>query len=119
MPLTKDQVSGSEVMDPMLNAAGLNKNPPTIKNLGNDPLTLKLKFDPMIGEVQKKVINRFDATFMGYTQDPIMAGSWYTFPTTTKLERCHATQIDFSVTPGELVTTDIYKGKVYVTVVDP
>jgi len=118
-PLTKDQVSGNEVMEPMPNAAGLNKNPPTIKNLGNDPLRLKLKFDPMIGEVQKKVIDRFDATFMGSTKDPIMAGSWYTFPTTTKLERCHATQIDFSVTPGELVTTDTYKGKVYVTVVDP
>jgi len=117
-PLTKDTVSGNEIMDSMLNPPGMNNNPPTIKNLGNDPLTLKLHFDPMVGDTQSKIINEFDATFMGKSIDPIMASEWVDF-LPEKLERCHWTQIDFSVHPGTLVTSDTYTGALQITVMDP
>ena len=122
-PLTMDTVSGNEVMEPMPNPAGENANPPTIKNLGNDPLSLKLHFDPMIGMVQGKEITIFDATFMGTMIDPIPACTWVDWvndvPAPCKLERCHHTQIDFSVHPPATVTTDVYMGKVHITVIDP
>jgi hypothetical protein len=118
-PNITDTVSGNEIMEPMPNAPGENNNPPTIKNLGNDPFTLKLMYDPMIGTTDLKVIDKFDATFMGVSIDPMDAGTWYTWPTTAKLERCHATQIDFSVHPSSLVTTDTYVGALHLTIVDP
>jgi hypothetical protein len=125
-PLTMDTVSGNEVMEPMLNPPGENANPPTIKNLGNDPLSLKLHFEPMIGVVQGKEITDFDATFMGVMIDPIPACTWVDWVndvdpavSPVKLERCHETQIDFSVHPPSTVTTDTYKGKVHITVIDP
>ena len=118
-PLVKDTVSGNNIMEPMNPAApGTNKNPPTIKNLGNDPLSLKLYFDPMVGDTQKKIINVFDASFMGKTIDPIPASTWVDF-LPQKLDRCHMTQIDFSVHPGTLVTSDTYTGTVHLTVIDP
>lgn len=117
-PLVKDTVSGNEIMEPMTKPAGENNNPPTIKNMGNDPLSLKLYFDPMVGDTQGKTINEFDATFMGETIDPIPACTWVdSFP--QKLERCHMTQIDFSMHPGTLVTLDTYTGTVHLTVIDP
>jgi hypothetical protein len=125
-PLTKDTVSGNEVMEPMLNPPGENPNPPTIKNLGNDPLSLKLHFDPMVGVVQGKEITVFDACFMGVMIDPIPACTWVDWVndvdpavSPVKLERCHHTQIDFSVHPPDTVTTDTYKGKLHITVIDP
>ena len=125
-PLTMDTVSGNEVMEPMLNPPGQNPNPPTIKNLGNDPLSLKLHFDPMVGDIQGKEITVFDACFMGVMIDPIPACTWVDWVndvdpavSPVKLERCHETQIDFSVHPPSTVTTDTYKGKLQITVIDP
>ena len=116
-PNITDTVAGNEILDPMLLTPGTNDNPPTIKNLGNLALTLKLTYDPMVGSTYGKVINKFDATFLGHQIDPMDAGTTYTWPASPKLERCHHTQIDFSVHPGPEVTTDTYTGALHLTVV--
>ena len=122
-PLTKDTVSGNDVMEIMPNPPGQNPNPPTIKNLGNDPLSLKLHFDPMVGVNQGKTIDSFDAIFMGVEIDPIPASTWVDWVNDVavpqKLPRCNETQIDFSVHPPATVTTDVYKGALHITVIDP
>lgn len=109
-PCKQDWVSGNDVMEPF------GANPPTIKNLGNDPFTLVLHFDPMVNE-QGKTIEEFDATFMGETIEPIMASDWVTF--TNKLERCQATEIDFSVHPPYTATSGTYWGNVTISIADP
>jgi len=124
-PLVTDTVSGNETMDPMTQPAGKNNNPPTIQNLGNDPLSLKLHFTEMVGKVQGKKITQFDATFMGYTIDPITASTWVDWTkagpggTAVKLTQCHKSQLDFSIHPPNTITSDSYSGKINITVVDP
>jgi hypothetical protein len=117
-PLTTDTVPGDEILDSMdLAAPGTNDNPPTIKNLGNDSFRLKMLYDKMVGTVYKKEIDKFDATFKGVHKATMNAGTWYTWPVDAYLERCHHTQIDFSIHPSAEVTTDTYEGALHITVV--
>jgi hypothetical protein len=109
-------ISGNDVMETMLEAAGANDNPPTIKNLGNDPLSLKVMFDEMVGSQFGKKITSFDCVFMGIPIDPMAAGTEYSWEDLAYLERCHEYQIDFSIHPDSTIVADTYSGMANISI---
>jgi hypothetical protein len=109
-------ISGNDVMEVMLGAAGTNDNPPTIKNLGNDPLSLKVTFDEMVGSSFGKKITSFDCVFMGIPIDPMAAGTEYSWTELAYLERCHEYQIDFSIHPDSTIVADTYSGMANISI---
>lgn len=96
-------------------------NAPTVKNIGNTGMGLKIKFSEMVGESEIKIIDKFDAKF---GCDPahlknipvIKANEWVDFGTGSYQVLCanELGKLDLSVHPPSVLPADNYSGKFWV-----
>ena len=110
-PGLKDVVSGNLIWDvPPDNA-------PTVRNVGNDGMGLKLIFSPMVGQNWGKIITTFDACF-GKTPatleciDPIAADTCTEFGAGENQVLCSDEdgKLDLSIHPPGILPADTYTG---------
>jgi hypothetical protein len=89
---------------------------PTIKNIGNIPIRIKVHFTEMIGTEFGKLIEDFDASFhpLVGTKEKLLlkACEWGIF--NQCLELCHTEKLDFSVHAPLGTPTDSYTGLVHI-----
>jgi hypothetical protein len=90
-----------------LNFSPPNDTKPTVKNVGNVPMTLSLLFSKMIGQNQQKEIIEFDAQLDAEQIPVINAGIPVTF--THTLGSNVLGQLDLSIHPGS-IPADNYLG---------
>jgi hypothetical protein len=105
-----DMVSGDLTFAPPASTA------PTVKNVGNDGMGLKLLFSEMKGPL-KGVITSFDAKFGRSAAtlqsiDPIAAGTWAEFDANAARILCanEVGKLDLSIHPPSPLVPDTYTG---------
>ncbi|MDD4876466.1 MAG: hypothetical protein PHQ86_04970 [Dehalococcoidales bacterium] len=86
---------------------------PTVWNIGNDPAHIMLHATPMIGAVQGKPIEDFDAFMLGERVE-FKAGVDTIIPSI--LPPCTPTQIDFSLHPPYGTPQDSYSGTMTISI---
>lgn len=86
---------------------------PSVKNTGNTNMYLSLRYDRMLGDALKKVIDVFDAKLNAQTYDPIPAGTTVCF-NDEPLGSNEVGQLDLSIHPGS-VPADTYRGRLYLS----
>ena len=111
-PGARKQVAGDARFDP---AGGVV---PTLMNIGNDGMGLKLRFSAMVS-ASRGSIDEFDSCFgrtdtMMQCLNPIRAGSVASFDTDPRRVLCadEAGRIDFAIQPGSSLAPDVYRGLV-------
>jgi len=87
---------------------------PTVQNIGNDPAQIVLHATPMVGAVQGKTIEDFDAELLGEHVE-FVACTDMVIPAI--LPPCTPTQIDFSVHPPYGTPQDTYNGTMTITII--
>ncbi|MFW6174821.1 MAG: hypothetical protein ACOC5K_03505 [Chloroflexota bacterium] len=97
-------------------------NAPTLKNIGNDGMGLRLEFTEMVGISEGQVIGRFDAKYgrapsILKSLDPIMAGDVADFGTEPGQVLCanELGKLDVSIHPPRVLPADSYHGQLTVT----
>jgi hypothetical protein len=89
---------------------------PTIMNIGNIPIAIKVHFTEMVGKDLGKIIPDFDASFHpaeGVKEKLLLVASqWGMFEQC--LELCHTEKLDFSVHAPFGTPTDTYSGLVHI-----
>jgi hypothetical protein len=110
-PGVTDVVSGDLIFAPPSSAA------PTVKNIGNDGMGLKLNFSEMIGVLKGKITS-FDAKFGRSPStlqsiDPIAAGTAVEFDANPARVLCanEVGKLDLSIHPPSPLVPDTYTGK--------
>ena len=111
-PGVRDEVSGDLLFAPP------SDDQPTIKNVGNDGMGLKLHFTKMVGDNFKGEITSFDASFGRspstlQTIDPMAASTWYEFDSNPARILCanEIGKLDLSIHPPDPLVPDKYKGE--------
>jgi hypothetical protein len=97
-------------------------NIPTVKNVGNDGMGLKIEFTQLVGAAEAKVITVFDAKYGRspatlFTVDPIAANTETDLVNGPDQILCanELGKLDLSVHPGFGLPSDSYEGEVYLT----
>ena len=109
-PGSRKQISGDALFDPAGDVA------PTLKNIGNDGMGLRLRFSAMVS-ASRGSIDEFDSCFgrtdaMMQCVDPIRAGVLASFDADPRRVLCAGEpgRIDFAVRPGPVLIPDVYHG---------
>jgi hypothetical protein len=110
-PGIQDVVSGD------LTFAPPSDTHPTVKNVGNDGMGLKLHFSKMVGDTYKGEITSFDAKFGRSAAtlqsiDPMTASTWYEFDSNEARILCanEVGKLDLSIHPPSPLVPDDYRG---------
>ncbi len=92
-------------------------NAPTVRNIGNDGMGVKVHFSTMTGAQWAKTIDRFDAKFGRsaatlVTRDPIPANQWVDFGSGAAQVLCanELGKLDLSIHPPGTLPGDTYTG---------
>ncbi len=93
-------------------------NRPTVKNIGNDGMAVKIQFSVMTGTNFGKVIEQFDGKFGRSPStlasiDPLPANTWGDFGTGTNQVLCanEIGKLDLSIHPPSVLPGDTYTGR--------
>lgn len=110
-PGNANTIYGDETFEPPASVA------PTVKNVGNDGMGLKLRFGPMVGASTGAAIDVFGACF-GRTLwplqciDPIAVNTLQAFAPESPQTLCanETGEVDLSIHPPADALTDVYRG---------